>query len=313
MASQTVQVAAGSGTAAVNARLSGVLSGSGGLTMIGYGTLELTASNTYTGPTTVSGIILRLSNSGALPGGSNLTLDGGVIELAAGDFTCNLGTGPGQVQFTSNGGGFSAVGANRIVNLGNSAQLTWGSGSFLPNGAPLMLGTPSDDSTVDFQNPINLGSGPQTVLVASGLAAVDAELSGILSGSGGLTMAGNGTLVLSGTDNTYTGGTVVEGGILVLESNGALADGSSLTIGAARRRSSPRRPQRRRLRLRPRRCRNLARWRCCLRPWPHFRGGWRGNGRRGRVLSADGLRSRPRLSLRSPGPAAGFLDACRRP
>ncbi len=229
---QTVQVAAGSGTAAVNARLSGVLSGSGGLTMIGYGTLELTASNTYTGPTTVSGIILRLSNSGALPGGSNLTLDGGVIELAAGDFTCNLGTGPGQVQFTSNGGGFSAVGANRIVNLGNSAQLTWGSGSFLPNGAPLMLGTPSDDSTVDFQNPINLGSGPQTVLVASGLAAVDAELSGILSGSGGLTMAGNGTLVLSGTNNTYTGGTVVEGGILVLESNGALADGSSLTIGA---------------------------------------------------------------------------------
>ena len=74
--------------------------------------------------------------------GSNLTLDGGVIELNAGDFTRNLGTGPGQVQFTANGGGFSAVGGNRVVNLGNSAALTWGgSGSFLPDQAPLMLGT----------------------------------------------------------------------------------------------------------------------------------------------------------------------------
>ncbi len=129
---QMVEVTAGSGTAAVNARLSGVLSGSGGLTITGGGNLELTASNTYTGPTTVSGTILRLSNSAALPSGSNLTLDGGVVELNAGDFLGSLGTGPGQVQFTSNGGGFSAVGANRVVNFSNSATLTWGgSGSFL--------------------------------------------------------------------------------------------------------------------------------------------------------------------------------------
>ena len=87
--------------------------------------MELTASNTYTGATTVSGSIcgsiLRLSNIGALPTGSNLTLDGGVVELAAGDFTRSLGSGPGQVQFTANGGGFAAVGANRVVNLGGSS------------------------------------------------------------------------------------------------------------------------------------------------------------------------------------------------
>ena len=229
---QTVQVTAGSGTPGVDARLSGILSGSGGLTITGGGNLELTASNTYTGPTTVSSSILRLSNSAALPTGSNLTIDSGVLELNAGDFTRNLGTGPGQVQFTANGGGFAAVGSNRVVNLSNSATLTWGSGSFLPNNAPLMLGSTASDATVDFQNSINLGSESQVVLVTAGTAPVSAELSGVLSGNGGLRIAGGGTLLLSGTDNTYSGGTFVESGTLIVASNGALPSGSNLTVGA---------------------------------------------------------------------------------
>ena len=49
----------------------------------------------------------------------------------------------------------------------------------------------------------------------SGTAAVDARLSGVLSGSGGLTITGGGTLLLSGTDNTYSGGTVVDSGTLI--------------------------------------------------------------------------------------------------
>ncbi len=242
----TVWVTAGAGTAAVNAKMSGVISGSGGLTVTGAGALELTASNTYTGPTIITGYtILRLSNSAALPGGtgatttgSNLTLDSGMIELNAGDFTRSLGTGPGQVQFTADGGGFAAIGANRIVNLGgNSATLTWGSSSSLPDQAPLLLGTWAADSTLDFQNPINLldlGNGPQTVQVTagSGTATEDAQLSGAISGSGGLAITGDGTLLLSGTDNTYSGGTVVESGTLIVNNCGALPDGSSLTVGA---------------------------------------------------------------------------------
>ena len=160
--------------------------------------------------------------------GSNLILDGGVVELAAGDFARSLGAGPGQVQFTANGGGFSAVGANRVVNLNFSAALTWGSGSFLPNGAPLMLGTPLSDSTLDFQNPINLGSQSQTVQVnaGTGLAAVNAQLSGVLSGSGGLTVTGGGNLELTAS-NTYSGPTTVSGSILRLSNSGALPGGTA--------------------------------------------------------------------------------------
>ena len=238
--SQIVQVNAG--TATIDAQFSGVLSGTGtaGLTKTGNGTLELTANNTYSGTTTVSGGILRLSSSGALPGGtaatstgSNLTLDGGVVELAAGDLTRSLGTGSGQVQFTLNGGGFSAVGANRVVNLSSSALLTWGSTTgFLPSGTPLTLGTASADSTVVFQNPINLGSTVQTIQVNSGSAPVDAELSGAISGSGtaGLTKTGYGTLDLTAS-NTYTGATTVSGGVLRLGNSGALPGGTAAVGG----------------------------------------------------------------------------------
>ena len=61
----------------------------------------------------------------------------------------------------------------------------------------------------------------------------DLEISGDVSGSGyGITKAGDGTLLLSGTDNSYTGGTYVDAGTLIVNNNGAVSEGTSLTIGA---------------------------------------------------------------------------------
>ena len=52
------------------------------------------------------------------------------------------------------------------------------------------------------------------------------------TGATALTKTGGGTLVLSGS-NDYTGGTIVAAGRLILDSDTALPDGSSLTVGDA--------------------------------------------------------------------------------
>ncbi len=202
--------------------------------------MDLAASNSYTGPTTVSAGILRLSNTAALPGGtaslggtSNLVLDGGVIELASGNFARSIGTAAGQVQFTANGGGFGALGGTRTVNLGGgSAQVAWGSGGFVPAGAALVLGAISSDSLVDFQNPINLTSSGGTVEADAGASLVNGRLSGPLSGAGGFTKIGFGTLELT-ANNTYSGATTVVSGVLRLSNSGALPGGTANTGGAS--------------------------------------------------------------------------------
>jgi len=51
------------------------------------------------------------------------------------------------------------------------------------------------------------------------------------SGAGGLIKAGSGSVILSGTD-TYTGGTTVVAGTLLINSTNAFPNGGSLTIGA---------------------------------------------------------------------------------
>lgn len=219
---RTITVNDGNGnatTALIDATISGGIvngTGTGALTKNGGGTLNLTAASTYTGQTHANAGVLLLNHVNALPGGvatsggtSNLRISGnGVVGLGTGDFTRGLGTGVDQVQWTG-AGGFAAFNADRVVNLGGAgATVTWATGSFVPNGSVFYLGANSATHTVDFQNPIDLGSAVRTIEINNAAAvALDAIISGPISGSGGLTKNGDGTLLLQSATSSYTGQT----------------------------------------------------------------------------------------------------------
>jgi autotransporter-associated beta strand protein len=244
---RNVTVTGSNSTDAAYARISGVISnsgGAGGVTVGGGGTLELTANNTYTGPTIIASGALRANSGTGLPAASNLQLsafsnsDGGVLEgLGTVTFNRSLGTGAGQVQWLGSGG-FSARNGPMTVQLnGGAGTVTWGSGGFVPSGSSLNLGWYTSNNVVDFQNGINLNGADRSVNAFASYAGNGsfARISGVVgnsSGTAGLAVnptGGNGTLELSAA-NTYNGATTVTAGALRANSGTGLPSASNLTL-----------------------------------------------------------------------------------
>ncbi|MEI6646058.1 MAG: autotransporter-associated beta strand repeat-containing protein [bacterium] len=204
----------------------------GGLTKAGAGMLVLSGSNTYSGATSVTGGVLRLSHTNAIPGGiiatggsSALTLNGGVVELANGNFLRDLGTGVDQVQLTGGISGFSAYSGARTVNFNNDAhQITWGSATFAP--ATLVLNETTGNNALYFTNSVDLGASMRTVAVHTSTATMSGMLSGV---GGGLTKIGAGTLALPAM-NTFSGGLTIQGGQLNINSSNSFGLGM-FTLG----------------------------------------------------------------------------------
>ncbi len=238
-------LAAGTGTLSVSgtSTFAGMLQDGGagkilGLTKSGNGTLILTGANTHSGTTLITGGALRQATATALSPNSNITMNGGIVELGVTDFTAALGTGNGQVQFTGSGG-FGALGGTRIVNIGGAGgTMTWNAGNFVPTGSSLILSGPNSDSTTRFLNPVDLNSGAGRITSLGGTAAIDAELAGNIS-NGTLTLApGNSTFAVTGQ---ISGSVIVENGNtsgtnfqqLLLNRTGGNAVTGSLQIGTA--------------------------------------------------------------------------------
>jgi fibronectin-binding autotransporter adhesin len=199
------------------------------LDKLGSGTLVLTGSNSYTGSTTITQGVLRINAANSLGSGA-LLLRGGVLGLGSSDFTRTLATGAGNVTIQNDGSGFAAFGANRTVNIGDGTSLAWGGSNFFnAAGSTFVLNVDSSDATLTFANNLSLGSGSnvRTIEVGNGSAAVDAIMSGVISNTSSLLKSGSGLLSLT-NNNTYSGGTTLQAGTLLVAHENAL--GSSGTI-----------------------------------------------------------------------------------
>jgi fibronectin-binding autotransporter adhesin len=224
---RTVQVDDNSASTADYAKISGVISNSGpvacGLQKTGNGLLILTATNTYNGPTTISGGALQANFGQGIP--NYLSLDGGVLQSSITDaspvtFTYQLGAGAGQFVWTT-GGGFSAGLGPLSVNVGGNATpstVAWGSTVGTNLIGALKLGSPTSLNVTTFLNPLTLNGATGTIQVDDNPATA-ADYSVIFnvisdgSGSGGIQKAGGGLLLLNAA-NTYTGSTTIGGGAL---------------------------------------------------------------------------------------------------
>ncbi len=228
-----------------------------GFSKTGTGVLTLGAANTYNGTTFAEAGILRLGNATAIPGGiaasggtSALVLSGGAIiglTPASGDFTRNISAAAFDYDDltllipvlpvtdvgweTGETAGFAAFGGNRNINFGGAgASVSWSSsnGRF---GSGLIFGHSTSDSTVTMVNGIGIGSSAvRTFIVNDGSQAVDAILSGVVSGSLGATFVkdGAGTLALNAV-NTYLSDTQVLAGVLAVNGT-SIANANKLVI-----------------------------------------------------------------------------------
>jgi len=176
-----------------NLTSSGTISGAGGLTKAGTGTLLVSGTNTYSGDTTISNGTLQVGSATAIPSGAgkgNVVMNGGagfagILDLNGNDLSINGLSGTNSTQY------------GQVVNNTSSTSKT------------LTLG--NNDATATF----------------AGVIANNTGTGGTLA----LTKTGSGTQTLTGT-NTYSGVTTVSGGSLVVSNgtNGSLGSTSQVVV-----------------------------------------------------------------------------------
>lgn len=194
--------------------LSQALSGAGGLTKLGAGTLVLTGANSHTGGTTISAGTLQVGAGGTTGEITGAVVNNGRLAFSRSD----------SVTFA---GAISGSGA--LTQMGSGTLILTGVNSYT-GGTAISAGT------------LQIGDGGTTGAIGgnvanSGTLAFNRSdmvaFSGQISGAGALKQLGTGTLDLTGV-NTYSGGTTITAGTLrgsaTSFGSGAILNNAALVI-----------------------------------------------------------------------------------
>jgi autotransporter-associated beta strand protein len=216
--SGAVQLGVGNITTAAATTLSTEISGnaSSGITKLGAGTLILSGSNSYTGPTAISTGVLEARHANALgtTAAGTTVSDGATLALSN-----SIAIGAETLGLSGNGS--SSSGALRNLSGTNSI-----SGAVTLNANSRIQ---SDAGTLTLTGGI---TGTGRALTIAGAGATTLSSSGLNTSTGGtLLKTDAGILTISAASN-YTGGTSVTGGTLTASHNSALGTGAvTITSG----------------------------------------------------------------------------------
>jgi autotransporter-associated beta strand protein len=204
-----------------------------GVTVVGGGTLTLTAVNTYTGTTDVTAGTLELDDTagpalagpltiGASGGGDVLVQDEAPNQLTASTDVTLIGSGA-TFDLNDNDDAIQSLTFTGGTVSTGTGTLTLGAGGVSTNAAA---------TTAQITGHLDLGAGTPTFTVAQGTVpgGVDLSIPAVVS-DGGLIKAGAGLLALSGA-NSYAGGTTVNDGVINVQSNSAGFGTGTVTINS---------------------------------------------------------------------------------
>jgi autotransporter-associated beta strand protein len=194
----------------LGATLTGNLSGTGTVYYSGPGTLTLTGTSNYVGSTVISGGTLQVGNGGTTGniGTGNIQNHSALIFNRADNITVSNSIG-GTGNLTKSG-----AGTLTLTGLGN----TYAGGTFVTAGR--LIG-----NTTTLQRNIVNNAELEFAQNHSN------TFQGAVSGTGLLVKSGGGTLTLSG-NNTHTGGTEVQAGVLATYGSNRLGNTGTMTINA---------------------------------------------------------------------------------
>jgi outer membrane autotransporter protein len=252
-------------TGAGSQTVAGDIGGGGAIKKTGTGSLTLSAANSYAGGTTISDGRVVMQNTAALGTGGvtfdNMGVGAADPRLVFGVVGVDLAAG---VTLTTNGkidsngfdGKVSSVigGAGDLTKTGDGTLTLEADNTFtgatqiadgtleLASGASLHRDTTLD---ISMGATFDLTDNTQTVSQLSGAGRLDlgtgeltvdqstnTTFSGPVTGAGGLTKTGSGSLKLSNAGNDFSGGTTIADGTLSLANAGALGTGG-VTFDAA--------------------------------------------------------------------------------
>jgi len=240
------------------------IGGSLGVAKTGGNMLTLSASNAYTGPTTIAGGVLQAANSNALGGGGNIAFTGGAVQFtsdsAGQDWASriknstsavSLDTNGQNVTFTvgidsSNTGGFTKNGLGTLTFTGNN---TYTGTTFVNSGTFVLSGNGSVTSNIQVADAagsaatVTMTGG--VISATSGFFRIGGTGTGTWNQSGGLVTVANmlptvgrfagsfsqmnlssGTFQLTGTTGDMQVGAAGQG-TLTMSGNGVLETGTA--------------------------------------------------------------------------------------